>query len=57
MGGETNTKMPLLIHDTSYVYFLHSEGPSMPLTKYLLTGDNYDVWSKAILNALEGKHK
>ena len=58
MGDEPHTKMPLLIHDTSSVYFLHpSEGPGMPLTKYVLIGDNYDVWSKAILNALEGKHK
>ncbi|GAA0139006.1 hypothetical protein LIER_00638 [Lithospermum erythrorhizon] len=29
----------------------------MSLTTYVLTGDNYDIWAKAILNGLEGKNK
>ena len=46
------------IHDPSSVYYLHpSEGPSNSLTKYLLKGDNFDIWERAICNALEGKSK
>ncbi|XP_069145864.1 uncharacterized protein [Solanum lycopersicum] len=46
------------IHDPSSVYYLHpSEGPSNSLTKYLLKGDNFDVWEQAICNALEGRSK
>lgn len=60
MAGDSEAppKQPQLIHDTSSVYFLHpSEGPSMSITKFVLLGDNYDVWCKAITNALEGKNK
>lgn len=54
----TGKAKPQLIHDPSSIYFLHpSEGPGMPLTKSILTGDNYDVWVKAIVNGLEGKKK
>nr|XP_019066441.1 uncharacterized protein LOC109118840 [Solanum lycopersicum] len=46
------------IHDPSSVYYLHpSEGPSNSLTKYLLKGDNFDVWEQAICHALEGRSK
>ncbi|XP_019067750.1 uncharacterized protein [Solanum lycopersicum] len=46
------------IHDPSSVYYLHpSEGPSNSLTKYLLKGDNFDVWERAVCNALEGRSK
>ena len=46
------------INDPSSVYYLHpSEGPSNSLTKYLLKGDNFDVWEQAICNALEGIRK
>ncbi|XP_021735390.1 uncharacterized protein LOC110702054 [Chenopodium quinoa] len=58
VGSESNTKKPQLIHDASSFYYLHpSENSGMSLTKYLLTGKNYDVWSKAIINALEGRNK
>ncbi|XP_056691695.1 uncharacterized protein [Spinacia oleracea] len=58
-GGEASEKKaPQLIHDTSSIYFLHpSEGPGMSITKCVLLGENYDVWSKAIMNGLEGKNK
>lgn len=29
----------------------------MSITKYVFTGDNFDVWDKAIMNGLEGKNK
>ncbi|XP_069146563.1 uncharacterized protein [Solanum lycopersicum] len=46
------------IHDPSSAYYLHpSEGPSNSLTKYLLKGDNFDIWERAICNALEGRSK
>ncbi|GAA0139003.1 hypothetical protein LIER_00636 [Lithospermum erythrorhizon] len=49
---------PQWIHDPSSIYYLHpSEGPGMSLTTYVLTGDNYDVWAKAIFSGLEGKNK
>lgn len=55
-GGEDTDRKPQLIHDTTSIYFLHpSEGLGMPITKCVLLGDNYDVWSKAILNGLEGR--
>lgn len=61
MTGEADNSgeaQPQLIHDPTSIYFLHpSEGPGMPLTKYILTGDNYDVWAKAIVNGLECKNK
>lgn len=57
-GGDNTKKVPQLIHDSSSIYYLHpSEGPTIALSKYLLLGDNYDVWSKAIINALEGHNK
>ncbi|KAL2892316.1 hypothetical protein RDABS01_008225 [Bienertia sinuspersici] len=52
------TKRVQLIHDASTYYYLHpSEGPSVSLTKYLLTGYNYETWAKAITNALHGCNK
>ncbi|GAA0185706.1 hypothetical protein LIER_32994 [Lithospermum erythrorhizon] len=49
---------PQWIHDPSSIYYFHPyEGPGMSLTTYVLTGDNYDVWAKVILNGLEGKNK
>lgn len=56
--GNVNGKKLQLIHDASSMYYLHpSEGPSNSSTKYLLTGDNYDVWTKATINALDGRNK
>lgn len=57
-GGNGNGKKVQLIHDASSIYYLHpSEAGGVPLTKYFLTGENYDVWEKAIINALEGRNK
>ncbi|VFQ88276.1 unnamed protein product [Cuscuta campestris] len=58
MSAEGNPKKTRLIHDPSSVYYLHpSEGPSNSLTKYLLKSDNFDIWEKAIRNALGGRGK
>ncbi|VFQ71190.1 unnamed protein product [Cuscuta campestris] len=62
MSGEvvasSNPKKARLIHDASSIYYLHpSEGPGNSLTKYLLKSDNFDVWEKAIRNALGGRGK
>lgn len=47
-----------LIHDVSTVYYLHPpEGPGNALTKYSLTEENYDVWTKAVINVLDGRNK
>ncbi|VFQ80728.1 unnamed protein product [Cuscuta campestris] len=52
------TKKTRLIHDPSSIYYLHpSEGPDNSLTKYLLKSDTFDIWEKAILNALGGRGK
>lgn len=37
--------------------FICLKAPGNSLTKYLLTRDNYDVWTKAIINALKGRNK
>lgn len=53
-----NNKKLQVIHDASTIYYPHpSEGLSNPLTKYLLAGDNYDIWAKDVINALEGRNK
>ncbi|VFQ84399.1 unnamed protein product [Cuscuta campestris] len=60
MSGEvtSNPKKTRLIHDPSSIYYLHpSEGPGNSLTKYLLKSDNFDIWEKAIRNALGGRGK
>lgn len=57
MGDKTENNLQL-IHDPSSIYYLHpSEGPSNSLTTYLLKGENYGVWVKAVTNALEGRNK
>ncbi|RAL50821.1 hypothetical protein DM860_015968 [Cuscuta australis] len=57
MTTET-TKKTWLIHDPSTIYYLHpSEHAGNALTKYLLKSDNYEVWEKAIRNALGGRGK
>ncbi|XP_074298411.1 uncharacterized protein LOC141629285 [Silene latifolia] len=57
-NGNGNGKKLQLIHDASTIYYLHpSEGPSNSLTKYLLTGDNYEIWIKAIINGLDSRNK
>ena len=57
-GNNGKGKKLQLIHDASTIYYLHpSEGPNNQLTKYLLAGDNYDIWAKAVINALEGRNK
>ncbi|VFQ98309.1 unnamed protein product [Cuscuta campestris] len=57
MRTET-TKKTWLIHDPSTIYYLHpSEHAGNALTKYLLKSDNYEVWEKAIRNALGGRGK
>ncbi|VFQ83399.1 unnamed protein product [Cuscuta campestris] len=56
--GNSNPKKTRLIHDPSSIYYLHpSEGPGNSLTKYLLKSDNFDIWEKAIRNALGGRGK
>lgn len=56
-GNNGRTKIQL-IHDASSIYYLHpSEGPNNSLSKYLLKENNYDIWEKTIVNALEGKNK
>lgn len=54
-----NGKKVQLIHDASSIYYLHpsSEGPSNSLTKYMLEGENFDVWERDIINSLEGQNK
>ncbi|VFR00236.1 unnamed protein product [Cuscuta campestris] len=57
MTTET-TKKVRLIHDPTSLYYIHpSESAGNSLTKHLLKGDNYDVWEKTILNALEGRSR
>ncbi|KNA09881.1 hypothetical protein SOVF_149230, partial [Spinacia oleracea] len=57
-GNGKNGKKVQLIHDASSIYYLHpSEGPSNSLTKYMLKNENFDIWEKAIINALEGRNK
>ncbi|VFQ76768.1 unnamed protein product [Cuscuta campestris] len=51
-------KVLIPIHDPSSPYYLHpSEGPGNFLMKYLLRGDNFDTWEKAVCNALKGRGK
>lgn len=54
--GEKDVKKTQFIYDAStyYIYIIHNSSES--LTTYLLTGDNYDTWSKAIMNELEGRN-
>ncbi|VFQ67474.1 unnamed protein product [Cuscuta campestris] len=56
--ASSDTKRARLIHDPSSIYYLHpSEGPGNSLTKFLLKCDNFDIWEKAIRNALGGRGK
>lgn len=44
--------------DASSYYYLHpSNNSSKSLITYLLTGDNHNTWSKAIMNALHGRNE
>ncbi|VFQ82128.1 unnamed protein product [Cuscuta campestris] len=57
MAAETPKKVRL-IHDPTSPYYIHpSESAGNSLTKHLLKGDNYDVWEKTIVNALEGRSR
>ncbi|RAL49811.1 hypothetical protein DM860_002102 [Cuscuta australis] len=52
------TKKVRLIHDPTSQYYIHpSESAGNSLTKHLLKGDNYDIWEKTIINALEGRSR
>ncbi|RAL47197.1 hypothetical protein DM860_017012 [Cuscuta australis] len=52
------TKKVRLIHDPTSPYYIHpSESAGNSLTKHLLKGDNYDIWEKTIINALEGRSR
>ncbi|VFQ79417.1 unnamed protein product [Cuscuta campestris] len=57
MTTETSKKVRL-IHDPTSLYYIHpSESAGNSLTKHVLKGDNYDVWEKTIVNALEGRSR
>lgn len=45
-GKKTNT-----VDVMSPLYLSHSENPGAVITQCIFEGDNYDLWSKSIINA------
>ncbi|KAK9714728.1 hypothetical protein RND81_06G115200 [Saponaria officinalis] len=55
--GSKGKSKPQLIHDPGSIYYLHPSETGSSLTKSLLSDSNYDIWEKAVTNALEGRNK
>ncbi|KAJ3708504.1 hypothetical protein LUZ61_012209 [Rhynchospora tenuis] len=57
-GGKNSETTSSKLIDGSSPFFLHaSENPGTMISSCVLKGDNYDLWQKAMRNALRAKNK